>query len=99
MGALQSILHSVVSFEIVGHYTITVKFEDNTSRQIDLKDALGGKLLRALQDEDFFRRVYISEGIPTLTWPNGADFNPDHLLRLAGVEESLCRPGSKMGHD
>ncbi len=73
------ITHSVVDFEILGAYTIRVHFEDGVSRNIDFSDVLGGDVLRPLRDDIFFKQASISEGIPTLTWPNGADFNPDHL--------------------
>lgn len=73
------IKHSVVAFEIIAAHTIRVHFEGGVSQTIDFRDVLGGELLRPLRDTAFFNRVFISEGIPTLTWPNGADFNPDHL--------------------
>ena len=69
----------MVSFEIVAQRTIRILFEDGTVQTIDFSRVLGGELFRPLRDPDFFSRVYISEGLPTLTWPNGADFNPDHL--------------------
>ncbi len=36
-------------------------------------------MYRPLRYPDVFESVFISDGIATLTWPNGADFNPDHL--------------------
>jgi len=74
-----SVIHEITSFEIVAPHTIRVHFEDGHSRTIDFSKVLGGALFRPLRDPDYFSQVFISEGIPTLTWPNGADFNPDHL--------------------
>lgn len=74
-----SIIHSVMSFEIVAAYTLRIHFEDGVSRTVNFENVLGGALFRPLRDIGFFKQVFISEGIPTLTWPNGADFNPDHL--------------------
>lgn len=73
------IKHSVVSFEIVSPFTIEVQFEDETCQSINFKAVLGGGMYRPLLDPDFFSKVFISDGIATLTWPNGADYNPDHL--------------------
>lgn len=58
---------------------IKVQFEDDSTRTINFKPIVGYGMYRPLRDPKFFRKVYISETIPTLTWPNGADFNPDHL--------------------
>jgi hypothetical protein len=74
-----SIRHSVVSFEITAPHTIRIYFEDGVTQTIAFNNVLGGELLRPLRDPDFFHQVFVSDGIPTLTWPNGADFNPDHL--------------------
>jgi hypothetical protein len=90
-----SIVHSVISFEIVAPYTIRVHFEDHTSQVINFERVLGGELFRPLRDLDFFRQVYISEGIPTLTWSNGADFNPDHLHNWPDYEQLYADRASK----
>ncbi len=73
------IKHSVRTFEIVSPYTIKVRFEDETTQIINFKAVLGGGMYRPLGDPDFFSKVFISDGIATLTWHNGADYNPDHL--------------------
>ena len=83
-----SIVHSVLSFEIVGPHTIRIQFEDGIFQTIDFSRVLGGELFRPLRDPAFFKRVFISEGIPTLTWPNGADFNPDHLYDWQNYKQS-----------
>lgn len=73
------IKHSIAAFEHIAPYTLRVIFEDKTIREICFKDVLGGELFRPLRKASYFKKVFVSEGIPTLTWPNGADFNPDHL--------------------
>lgn len=73
------IKYEVESFEIVGDFILKVKFEDGTSQTIDFWPVLGGAMFEPLRDLEFFNRVYISEGIRTLAWPNGADFNPNDL--------------------
>ncbi len=81
------IKHSVKSFEIVAPFTLKINFEDNTSRTINFEPITGYGMYRALRDPEFFNKVFISDGIPTLTWPNGADFNPDHLYNWPEYEK------------
>ena len=73
------IKHRVKSFEIIAPYTIKVQFEDDTSQAINFRPILGGRMYLPLRDLEFFNKVFVSDGLATLTWPNGADFNPDHL--------------------
>ncbi len=73
------IKYEVESFEIEGPYVLKVNFDDGASQIIDFWPVLGGAMFEPLRDVEFFNRVYISEGIRTLTWPNGADFNPNDL--------------------
>lgn len=71
--------HRVKSFKIIAPYTIKIRFEDGASQVINFQPILGGGMYRPLRDLEFFNKVFVSDGIATLTWPNGADFNPDHL--------------------
>lgn len=81
------ISHRVKSFKIIAPYTIKVKFEDGTSQEIDFQSVLGLGMFSPLRDLEFFKKVFISDGIATLTWPNGADFNPDHLYHWSDYED------------
>lgn len=78
--------HRVKSFEIVAPYTIKVHFEDDTNQIINFKAITRAGMYRPLRDLEFFNKVFISDGIATLTWPNGADFNPDHLYHWPDYE-------------
>ena len=82
-----SVVYSVVSLEILAPYTIRIHFEDGATRTVDFSKVLGGELFRPLRDLNYFNQVFISEGIPTLSWPNGADFNPDHLYDWPNYKE------------
>jgi len=79
--------HRVNSFEIIAPYTIEVQFEDDTSQIINFEPILGGRMYWPLRDLEFFNKVFVSDGIATLTWPNGADFNPDHLHNWPDYEK------------
>ena len=71
--------YKVVSFKIVGHYTLHVHFDDQTSRVIDFEPVLGGEAYRPLRDLSLFNRVRLDPEVHTLIWPNGADFDPATL--------------------
>ena len=69
-------LYRVVSFEIIGPYTIRVQFDDQTDQVIDFEPILAGEQYGPLPDLSLFNQVRIAPEVHTLVWPNGADFNP-----------------------
>ena len=53
-------------------------FTDGTSRDLDLAPYLGGPIFEPIRrDTALFRAVRVEFG--ALTWPNGADIDPDVL--------------------
>jgi len=61
-------------------YRVWLKFSDGTDGEVDLKNELDGPIFELLKDTGYFKQ-FILEG-HTLTWPNGADFAPEHLHAL-----------------
>ena len=72
-------IYRVLSFHIVGPYTLQVQFDDHTEQTINFQPVLGGELYRPLRDLSLFTRVSIDPEVHTLVWPNGADFDPATL--------------------
>lgn len=72
-------LYKVTNFEIVADYTLRVEFDDGTEQIIDFKPVLFGEMWGPLQELAFFNKVEIDPIAHTLTWPNGADFDPEML--------------------
>ncbi|HEV2294045.1 MAG TPA: DUF2442 domain-containing protein [Tepidisphaeraceae bacterium] len=72
-------IHRVRSFKIEGPYTLRVCFEDQTEHVIDFQGVLGGEICRPLRDLKLFNQVRLDPEVHTLTWPNGADFDPAML--------------------
>jgi hypothetical protein len=72
-------IYKITSFEIVGPYTLTIRFDDDTSRTIDFKPVLAGPLYGTLIDLNTFNKVKIDPEVHTLVWPNGVDFDPETL--------------------
>jgi hypothetical protein len=72
-------IYKIRAFEIVAPYTLSLKFDDDTSQVINFKNILKGKLFGELKDLDYFNQVRIDEEVKTIVWPNGADFDPATL--------------------
>lgn len=72
-------IHRVEHFEIVGPYRLRVRFDDNSQQDIDFRPVLEGDVFGPLQDLSVFNSVALDREAGTLTWPNGADFDPTTL--------------------
>jgi hypothetical protein len=72
-------VYRVRSFEIVAPYTLRVLFDDHSELTIDLRPILAGELYGPLRNLELFNQVRIDPEVQTLTWPNGADFDPATL--------------------
>jgi len=72
-------IHRVRSFTIEAPYTLRVRFDDCTEQVIDFQPVLRGELYRPLRDLAVFNQVRVDPEVHTLTWPNGADFDPATL--------------------
>ena len=72
-------IHRVTRFDIVGPYTLTVQFADGTTQEINFRPVLHGAICGPLQDLAMFNAVVLDQEAGTLTWPNGADFDPATL--------------------
>jgi hypothetical protein len=72
-------IHRVRSLEIVGPYTIQIRFEDDVEQTIDFLPVLAGELYGPLRNLELFNQVRIDPEVKTLVWPSGADFDPATL--------------------
>ena len=82
-------IHGVSGFDIVAAYTLTIRFDDATSRTINFRRILEGEVFGPLQHLDFFNRVALDREARTLVWPNGADFDPETLHDWPDYEAEL----------
>ena len=69
----------VQSFQVIGPYTLRVRFDDETEQVINFADVLAGEVYGPLRDLTLFNQVRIDPEVHTLVWPNGADFDPATL--------------------
>jgi hypothetical protein len=68
----------VQSVEPREDFIVNIHFTDGSQREINLEPYLRGPVSEALlNDPSLFRSMRVEEG--TITWPNGADIDPDVL--------------------
>lgn len=72
-------IYRVESFCVERPYTLRIAFNDGVEQLIDFRPVLAGELFGSLQDLSLFNQVRIDPEVPTLVWPNGADFDPETL--------------------
>jgi hypothetical protein len=95
-------IYRVARFAIAGPYTLTVVFTDGSTQEINFRPVLRGALFGPLRDLTLFNAVALDPEAGTLTWPNGADFDPATLhewpivcAELAARAQSWTESGSE----
>ena len=84
----------VIGVTLVQHFTLRIRFDDDTEQTIDFTPVLEGEVYGPLRDEKMFQQVEIDPEIHTLVWPNGADFDPETLhdwLQYAASMRSMAK--------
>ena len=72
------LLH-VTAVECVGPTSIRVWFDDDTVKDVDLRDEMWGEVFEPLRDPEFFWQAFLNPETRTVEWPNGADLAPGFL--------------------
>ena len=83
-------IYRVEHFEIVGPYTLALRFADGSQQRIDFRPVLEGEVFGPLQDLQIFNTVELDPTFGTLQWPNGADFDPETLHDWPKYREELA---------
>ena len=73
---MSEFIHVTAAKYLHGH-ALWLRFSDQSEGEIDLQNALEGKIFKPLQDEAIFADFRLEGG--TITWPNGADLAPEYL--------------------
>jgi hypothetical protein len=82
-------IYRVQAFEHVGPYTVRIVFDDHTEQVVDFQPVLAGELYGPLRDPAVFLQAHLDPEAGTLTWPNGADFDPAVLHDWPEVRAEL----------
>lgn len=85
-------LYSVTGFQRVAPFVLRVFFDDGAEQTIDFRPVLWGPMFEPLKDPSYFDQVGLDEEIGTLTWPNGADFDPETLHNWPRYVAELAAP-------
>lgn len=73
-------LMDITEVEVVGRYRLRLRFADGTNGDVDVSKLVDFRgVLSALRDESEFAKVRINEELGAVTWPCGADLDPDVL--------------------
>lgn len=68
------------SAEPMHDYVVHLTFTDNSSRDVDLEPYLHGPIYEPIRsNRKLFLAMTVDHESQTLTWPNGADIDPDVL--------------------
>jgi hypothetical protein len=66
---------------------LQISFEDGTEGVIDVASLVEFTgVFESLRDEEYFAQVRVDPDVGTVTWPNGADLDPDVLYSLVSGE-------------
>jgi hypothetical protein len=82
-------LYRVTRFVIIRDYTLQVYFDDGSEQTIDFSPVLYGEAFGPLRNLALFNQVTLDSIAHTLTWPNGADFDPETLRNWPEYIEEL----------
>ncbi len=88
-------IHKIKAFRLAGNHSIEVTFEDSTSKTIDFSPLLYGEVYGPLKEPDYFKQVSLDNEACTITWPNGADFDPSLLYNWEQHIEELSARAKK----
>lgn len=69
----------ITAVEPRGGYVLRLTFSDGMVGDVDLADELWGEMFEPLKDPAVFSSVRLDEEAGTVSWPNGADFDPCSL--------------------
>ena len=63
-------------------FRVRLEFTDGRQKTIDLEPYLQGPIFEQLRDDPaLFRTLRVDEELGTIVWKNGADIDPDVLIR------------------
>jgi hypothetical protein len=92
-------IYRVQAYQIVGPYTLKVRFDDGTEQVICFEPILHGTLFGPLRDPALFDQVRLDPEVHTLVWPNGADFDPAMLHDWPQLVKDLAERARQWEHE
>ena len=71
----------VIDAEYDKNYTLMLKFNNGAEGVVDLETELYGEIFEPLKNIELFQNFILTGR--TIEWPNGADFAPEFLWKIA----------------
>lgn len=87
----------IIDAKILKPYLIEVRFNDNSSKQINLEPVLHGNLYSPLRKPELFKEMKLNQEIQTIEWPNGADFHPETLYNWNDYKDEMKEKAERWG--
>ena len=75
-------MHYVTNVVYAGEYKLSIRFEDNETKIVNLGPHLDGPVFEPLKELSYFKSFRLNPDIDTVVWPNNADFSPDFLYAI-----------------
>jgi hypothetical protein len=72
-------MHRIVEVNVVGPYTVWLRFADGVCGTLDLSELVGKGVFAAWSNPDVFNQATIDPETHTLRWPGGIDLAPEAL--------------------
>jgi len=89
-------MHYVTKASYVGDYRLSIEFENQEVRVVDLEPHLDGPVFEPLRELEFLKKFSVNQDIDTVVWPNDADFSPDFLYEIGvRISEQPHTPGDQ----
>ena len=84
-------LKDIVAARSLGEHRLHLRFEDGVEGVVDLAPLLSFRgVFEPLRDPAYFAQVQVDPELGSVTWPNGADLDPDVLYaRVTGTPISM----------
>jgi hypothetical protein len=79
-------LSKPLQVKAVNHYSIWVKFEDNTEGEVDLSHLIDKPVFKNWMKPGFFDRVYIDPETDAIAWDENIELCPNNMyLKIKGI--------------
>ena len=86
----------ILAAEVRSPHRLWLSFSDGIQAEVDVWPLLNGPMFEPLQEPSYFAQATLDPICGTVVWPNGADFAPEALQALVGMEAMV--PDLVNGH-
>lgn len=82
---------------VLDGFRVRLDFRNGEQKEVDIGPYLRGPVFQPIRDDPArFREVAVDAQAGTITWPNGADIDPDVLYHARRPADVIDQPGT--GH-